>query len=103
MSVYAVNKLCYRVTHEPPLRAALAGSPSEREQALRAATPPLTADERRALLDGDVGTLSRMGANNFLLHQLGRWQLLDLDLAVYARRIREEYRPERREWGLDRS
>jgi hypothetical protein len=66
VSVYAVNKLCRRVVHEPELRA--------------------------ALLAGDVGRLSRMGANHFLLHQLGRWKVLGLDLPTYADRIRAAWR-----------
>jgi hypothetical protein len=89
VSVYAVNKLCRRVVHEPALRAALAADP---EAALRAATPPLADDEIAALLAGDVGRLSRMGANHFLLHQLGRWQVLGLDLPTYAERIRAAWR-----------
>jgi hypothetical protein len=89
VSVYAVNKLCRRVVHEPELRAALAADP---EAALRAATPPLSEEEIAALLAGDVGRLSRMGANHFLLHQLGRWQVLGLDLPTYAERIRAAWR-----------
>jgi hypothetical protein len=89
VSVYAVNKLCRRVVHEPELRAALAADP---EPALRAATPPLSEEEIAALLAGDVGRLSRMGANHFLLHQLGRWQVLGLDLPTYAERIRAAWR-----------
>jgi hypothetical protein len=89
MSLYAVNKICYRVVREPALRQALTSDP---EAALRAAMPPLTDDELRALLAGDVGTLSRMGANHFLLHQLGRFRLLGLDLPSYAERIRAAYR-----------
>ena len=89
MSVYAVNKLCRRVVHEPELRAALAADP---EAARRAATPPLSEDEIAALLAGDVGRLSRMGANHFLLHQLGRWKALGLDLPTYAERIRAAWR-----------
>lgn len=96
MSVYAVNKVCYRVTHEPELRRALAGTPRQRDCALRAARPALTDDEVDALLRGDVGTLSRLGCSNFLLHQLGRWKLLDLDLPTYAQRIRAEYHAERK-------
>jgi len=84
-----VNKICYRVVREPGLRQALGDSP---EQALRAALPPLSEDELQALLDGDVGRLSKMGANNFLLHQLGRFRLLGLDLPTYADRIRAAYR-----------
>ena len=89
MSVYAVNKICYRVVREPAFRQALTGNP---EAALRAATPPLTEEELSALLTGDVGALSLMGANHFLLHQLGRFRLLGLDLPSYADRIRAAYR-----------
>jgi hypothetical protein len=89
VSVYAVNKLCRRVVHEPELRAALA---DDAEAALRAATPPLAEEEVAALLAGDVGRLSRMGANHFLLHQLGRWKVLGLDLPTYADRIRAAWR-----------
>ncbi len=92
MSRYAIDKLCYRVTHEPDLREALRTAP---EQALRAAEPALTEEELAAFLAGDVGRLSRLGANNFLLHQLGRWQLFGLDLPTYAERIRTEYHAER--------
>ncbi len=92
MSRYAVDKLCYRVTHEPALREALRDGP---EAALRAAMPPLSEEELHAFLSGDVGRLSRLGANHFLLHQLGRWQLFGLDLPTYAERIRTEYRDER--------
>ena len=89
MSIYAVNKICYRVVHEPGLRQALSQAP---EEALRAAQPPLSEEELSALLAGDVGTLSKLGANNFLLHQLGRFKLLGLDLPSYAERIRAAYR-----------
>jgi Aromatic-ring-opening dioxygenase LigAB, LigA subunit len=85
VSVYAVNSLCRRVVHDPALREALARDP---EAALRAARPPLSDDEVRALLDGDVGTLSLAGCHHFLLHQLGRWRVLGLDLPTYAERIR---------------
>jgi hypothetical protein len=89
MSVYAVDKLCRRVVHEPELRAALASDPGA---ALRAARPALDEEEVAALLAGDVGRLSRMGCNHFLLHQLGRWRVLGLDLQTYAERIRAAWR-----------
>jgi hypothetical protein len=89
VSVYAVNKVCRRVVHEPALRQALGDAP---EEALRAARPPLSEEEVEALLAGDVGRLSKMGANHFLLHQLGRFHLLGLDLPEYAERIRAAYR-----------
>jgi hypothetical protein len=92
MSTYAVNKVCWRVIREPLFREALEQDP---EAALRAATPPLTDEELRLLLAGDVGRLARMGANHFLLHQLGRFEVLGLTLPTYAERIRAEYREER--------
>lgn len=92
MSIYAVNTLCRRVVHEPALRQALNQDP---EPALRAAAPPLSEEEVQALLTGDVGRLSRLGANHFLLHQLGRWHVLGLDLPLYAERIRAAHRQER--------
>ena len=93
MSIYAVNKVCRRVVRDPQLRERLRSDP---DRALREATPPLTDEERDLLLTGDVGRLGRMGANFFLLHQLGRFELLGLTLPTYAERIREEYRAERR-------
>jgi hypothetical protein len=89
MSVYAVDSLCRRVVHDAGLRHALARDP---EAALRAARPPLDEDEIQALLRGDVGELSLRGCNHFLLHQLGRWQVLGLDLPTYAQRIRAAHR-----------
>ena len=92
MSVYAVDKVCRRVVCEPGFADQLRKDP---ESALRAATPPLSDSERELLLAGDVGRLGRMGANFFLLHQLGRFELFGLTLASYGDRIRAEYRSER--------
>ena len=88
MSLYPVDKVCFRLVHDPELRAALDANP---EATLRAARPPLTEEQIRAFAAGDVGTLSRMGANHFLLHQLGRFELLGLTLPIYAERIRAAY------------
>jgi hypothetical protein len=96
VSVYGVNCLCRRVVHDPQLRRALREDP---EPALRAARPELSGEEIRLLLAGDVGSLSRAGANSFLLHQLGRWELFGLDLPSYGAKIRAEWRAER-EQGL---
>jgi hypothetical protein len=92
MSVYAVNKLCRRLVHEPELREQLKTDP---EPTLRAATPPLSDEEIHLILAGDVGPLGRMGANFFLLHMLGRFELFGLSLQEYGRRIRREYAAER--------
>jgi Aromatic-ring-opening dioxygenase LigAB, LigA subunit len=85
VSSYALEKLCYRVVHEPALREALASDP---EPALRAARPALSEEQIEALLDGDVSRLSREGVDHFLLHQLARFHLFGLDFASYAQQIR---------------
>ena len=99
MSIYAVNKLCRRLVHEPELREQLRTDP---EPALRAASPPLSEEEIRLILAGDVGRLARMGANPFLLHFLGRFELLGLTLPEHGVRIRREYAAERAEWASRR-
>jgi len=93
VSIYAVDKVCRRVVREPEFVDALRTDP---ERALRAAQPPLTDEERALLRSGDVGRLGRMGANFFLLHQLGRFELFGLTLPEYSTRIRAEYAEERR-------
>jgi hypothetical protein len=93
MSIYAVNKLCRRIVHEPDLREALSTDP---EPVLRAVEPPLSEAEISALCAGDVGALSLAGCNHFLLHQLGRWKMFGLDLPLYAERIRAAHAEERR-------
>ena len=95
MSLFAVDKVCRRVVSEPDFAAALREDP---DAALRSARPPLSDGERELLLAGDVGRLGRMGANFFLLHQLGRFELFGLTLPSYAERIRAEYRSERAAW-----
>jgi hypothetical protein len=96
MSLYAVDKLCRRVVIDPGFAAALREDP---QAALLSATPPLSERERELLAAGDVGALGRMGANFFLLHQLGRMELFGLTLALYAERIRAEYAAEREQWA----
>jgi hypothetical protein len=88
MSVYAVNKLCRRVVHEPRLREELNGSREEAEAAIRAARPALSEEEVQLVLGGDVGELGKRGCNYFLVHQLGRWEVLGLDLKQHGDRVR---------------
>jgi hypothetical protein len=95
MSVYAVNKLCRRVVHEPELRAALNGPRATAEAAVRTASPPLSEQEVRLVLDGEVGELGLRGCNYFLLHQLGRWEVLGMTLRVHGERVRAAERPAR--------
>jgi hypothetical protein len=88
MSAYAVNKLCRRVVHEPELREALNAGRERAETALREARPPLSDEEVELLLAGEVGELGRRGCNYFLLHQLGRWEVLGLTLRLHGERVR---------------
>jgi hypothetical protein len=96
VSIFALDKVCRRVVSDPEFVAALR---EDADGALRAARPPLSDRERELLIAGDVGALGRMGANFFLLHQLGRLELFGLTLPVYAERIRAEYAPERARWA----
>jgi hypothetical protein len=98
VSIYAVNKVCRRVVAEPELRAWLESDP---EAALRGARPPLSDEEVALLLAGDIGRLSRLGANNFLLSHLARFQLLGMTLPEHGRRMRAEYASERAAWKAE--
>ena len=82
MSLYAVHRLCHQLLHDPAFRAQVQTDP---EAAL--APLDLSPEERRALLEGDVGRLYRMGANTFLLAYLPRYGVFGLDLPAYNARI----------------
>lgn len=92
MSAYAVDKAMRRLVMDAGFRAAVAADP---EAALAATEPAPSPAERSAIAAGDVGALSRGGANSFLLWQLARFELFGLDNDVYAERIRSEYAEER--------
>jgi hypothetical protein len=96
VSIYAVNKVCRRLVHDEEFRERLQADP---RATLQSAQPPLNDEEIGCLLVGDVGRLGRMGANFFLLHQLGRFEVLGLTLPEYAGRIRSEYAAERARWS----
>ena len=83
MSVLLVHKLCRRVLHDLEFREYVRADP---EAAL--ADMPFSAEERRALLDGDVAWLNREGATGFLLLILSRFEVFGLDLATFNARIR---------------
>jgi hypothetical protein len=83
MSIFAVNHLCREVLRDRAFRAAMKADPA---QAL--APLDLTADEQRALVAGDVGTLFRMGANSFLMAYLARFEVCGLNAETYNQRMR---------------
>lgn len=82
MSVYAIDKLCRDALHDLDLREAL-----KRDPAAAITTRDLTADERDALLSGDVARLYQWGCHPFLLAYLTRWDLFGITPALYNQRI----------------
>ena len=83
MSVFAVNHLCRELLRDHRFRAAMKADPAAALAGL-----DLTANERKALLAGDVATLYRMGVNSFLMGYLCRFEVCGLTLEVYNSRIR---------------
>jgi hypothetical protein len=83
MSVYAINKLCHDALHDLAFRDAV-----KRDPAAAIAGLDLTAEERKALLSGDVVQLYQWGCHPFLLSYLTRWDLFGLTGLVYNERIR---------------
>jgi hypothetical protein len=83
VSTYFVNAICYRVVHDHAFRAAMKNAP---EAAI--VEYDLTDVERKALLDGQVGTLAKMGAHTFLLGHLTRYGLVGLTDELYGERMR---------------
>jgi hypothetical protein len=84
MSVYAVNKLCRDALRDLAFREALKRDPTGTIAPLE-----LTADERSALLCGDVARLYEWGCHPFLLAYLPRWELFGLTIPLYSERIRK--------------
>jgi len=83
LSAYQVNRLCHRLYHDASFRDAVKADPAK-----AIADWPLTDDERRALLGGDVKRLYEAGAHPFLLGHTSRWGLFGLTPEVYAERIK---------------
>jgi len=89
MSVLAVNRLLRGLLHDKEFRAAMKADP---EKALRPLD--LTDTERKALLEGDVVTLYKMGVNAFLMGYMPRFEVCGLNLPLYNERIRTvEWQP----------
>lgn len=62
MSLYFVQKLLYELNRDPGVRARFEQAPDQLLEAYR-----LTDEERRAILDGDIGLLYVMGVNGQIL------------------------------------
>jgi hypothetical protein len=83
VSVYGVNKVCHLTQVDLSFREAMRVNPAAAVESF-----PLTAEERSALLSGDVARLCEMGAHTFLLSRLPRFGSLGLDRDTYIQRMR---------------
>jgi hypothetical protein len=83
MNVYLIHTLCRRVLHDRDFRKLILDEPKT-----AVSTMPFNADEREALLSGDVARLYREGAHPFLLLILSRFEVFGLELRIFNRRIR---------------
>jgi hypothetical protein len=83
MSTYQVAKFCRSCLMDEQVRNLAVDNP---EAALDRFD--LTEEEREFLLAGDVGALSILGCNDFLLSYLPRWNIFGLDVAIYSERMR---------------
>lgn len=83
MSIFNINFLCREVLRDPQFREALRHDPAK-----ALAQYDLTAAERKALENGDVGALYQMGANAFLMGYLPRFEVLGLNHELYSARMR---------------
>lgn len=83
MSIFAVNYICREVLRDHAFRAAMKADPAS-----AIANHDLTAEERQALLAGDVAKLYRMGVNAFLMGYLPRFEVCGLTMPIYNERIR---------------
>jgi hypothetical protein len=83
MSVYGVHKLLKRIQRDASFRDELAANP-----AAALAEFPLTEQERKSLMSGEVGALNRMGVHGYLLNTLARHHVFDITPERYMERIR---------------
>jgi hypothetical protein len=84
VSVYTINEVCWRLVHDRPFRDEMQRDPA----AALATVTDLNDDERRAILEGEVGLLYRMGAHAFLLGHLNRYGIAGLTTPLYNERMR---------------
>ena len=84
MSIYAVHKIAHLVQKDPAFRERMRNDPWA-----TIAECPLTDEERRAILAGDVGRLAELGAHGYLLGAFATQQVVGLTMANYVHRIHD--------------
>ena len=85
MSVYAIHKLLWLTEEDPEFRSRIQADP---QGVLREF--PLTPEEVRALLDGDLHTLYQWGVSSFLMRVLPMHGLFGMSAETYRERISQE-------------
>jgi len=83
MSRYGLNKVCHMTQTDLAFRERMRSDPAG-----AIADFPLTDEERRAVVSGDVATLYKMGVHAFLLSRLPRFESLGLTRDEYIARMR---------------
>ncbi len=83
MSIYEVQKLCWRIRKDAALLEELRRDARTVLERFR-----LSRRERDALVAGDVAALEQAGAHGYLLANLGRFGCFGRDRASYVRRIK---------------
>jgi hypothetical protein len=89
MSIYAVNKIMFKLRNDDAFKERMQQDPLEVVQEFA-----LSAEERDALTRGDVRTLFEMGAHAYLLQQLSGARLFGVNNQNYQPRIRGQERPD---------
>ena len=84
MSIYAVHKIAQRLRKDTAFAERMRQDPSA-----AIADFPLTDQERRAVLDGDVGRLAELGAHGYLLGAFAQQRVVGVTMANYVQRIHD--------------
>lgn len=82
MSIYSIHKIAHLVQKDAAFRERM------RQDAAQAIGDfPLTDEERRLLLAGEVGSLERLGAHGYVLGALARHKVVGLDQEKYIEKM----------------
>jgi hypothetical protein len=82
MSIYSIHKIAQLVRKDADFRERMRDDPAAAIAEFR-----LSDEERRALLQGDVGRLAALGAHGYLLGSLANHRLVGLTPERYIERI----------------
>jgi len=84
MSIYAVHKIAHQVRKDPTFCERMRQDP-----VAAIGDFPLTDQERRAILAGDVGRLAELGVHGYLLGAFAQQQVVGLTMGNYVQRIHD--------------